>query len=72
MAGKLLSIIYTDFDTKLLSEAITNWCAQHDSQLIAAPAHQQNQNGLVERSWQMISNMTRSYINNKQMPRSIW
>ena len=51
MAGKLPTRFFTDFDTKILSEAVTKFCADNDSLLLAAPPDQQHQNGLVERTW---------------------
>ena len=72
MAGKLPKILYTDFDTKLLSKQIVNWYATNNGAIFAAPPEQQHQNGLVERTWQTLSNMARAFINDKQMPRSFW
>ena len=51
MAGKLPTRFFTDFDTKILSEAVTEFCADNDSLLLAVPPDQQHQNGLVERTW---------------------
>ena len=42
MAGKLPTTLYTDFDTKLLSSYILNFCSDHDCMIIAAPSEQQN------------------------------
>ena len=72
MAGKLPRIMYTDFDPKLLSKTVTNWYLDNDGMILAAPPEQQHQNGLVERTWQTISQMARAYINDKQMPKSYW
>ncbi len=72
MAGKLPKVLYTDFDTKLLSKQIVNWYAGNNGAIFAAPPEQQHQNGLVERTWQTLSNMARAFINDKQMPRSFW
>ena len=44
----------------------------HDTIILAAPPEQQHQNGLVERTWQTISQMARAYVKDKLMPRSFW
>ena len=72
MAGKLPRILYTDFDPKLLSKSITEWYNTNNGILLAAPPEQQHQNGLVERTWQTLSKMARSFITDKQMPKSFW
>ncbi len=72
MAGKLPRLMYTDFDPKLLSKTVASWYHENDDMILAAPPEQQHQNGLVERTWQIISKMARAYINDKQMPKSYW
>ena len=72
MAGKLPRLLYTDFDPKILSTKIMEWYASNDGMILAAPPEQQHQNGLVERTWQTISKMARSFITDKQMPKSFW
>ena len=72
MAGKLPTSLYTDFDSKLLSSSVLTFCAQHNTMVIAAPSEQQNQNGLVERTWQTLSHMARAFVTDKHMPRSYW
>ena len=72
MAGKYPKMIYTDFDPKLLSNKVTQWLGEKDCLILAAPPEQQHQNGLVERTWQTISQMARAFINDKLMPRSYW
>ena len=68
-AGKLPKKLYTDFDPKLLSIKINSWYTNNNGIVIAAPPEQQHQNRLAERTWQTLSGMARSYINDKQMPR---
>ena len=51
MAGKLPIRFFTDFDGKLLSEAVTEFCADNNSLLLAAPPDQQHQNDLLKRAW---------------------
>ena len=71
-AGKLPRLLYTDFDPKLLSKKVTTWYNSQNGMILAAPPEQQDQNGLVKRTWQTISTMARAFINDKQMPRSFW
>ena len=54
MAGKLTTRVLTDFDTKILCDAILTFLADNNSLLLTAPPDQQYQNGLVERTWQTI------------------
>ena len=72
MAGKLPTSLYTDLDTKLLSSSVLTFCTEHDTMIIAAPSEQQNQNGLVKRTWQTLSQMARAFVTDKHMPRSYW
>ena len=72
LAGKLPKLIYTDFDPKLLSKTVTTWLQNQNTIILAAPPEQQHQNGLVERTWQTLSQMARAYVNDKLMPRSFW
>lgn len=48
------------------------WIHDHKSKVIAAPARRQSSNGLVERTWQTIVRMARSYITEKQVGREYW
>ena len=50
LTGKLPSTIYTDFDPKISSQKVLNYCFTHNSNLLACPEGQQNQNGLVEKN----------------------
>ena len=70
MAGKLPTYFYTDFDPKLLSSTALSYCSDHNCMVFAAPTEQQHQNGLVERTWQTLSNMARAFVNDKTMRRS--
>jgi hypothetical protein len=45
---------------------------EHNVLLRGAPNGRQNQNGLVERAWQMITNMARAFIMDMQMPLNYW
>jgi len=72
-AGGLPTRIYTDFDNKLIAGMTAQWLKDNgDCKIIASLGSRQSQNGLVERAWQTISAMARSYITDMQMPRTYW
>ena len=71
-AGCLPKTLYTDFDPKILSRPVINFCVDNHTDLLACPEGQQNQNGLVERKWQTLVHMARRYMTDKQMPRNFW
>jgi len=64
--------LYTDFDCKILEGSTGNFLRSKNVVLRAAPSGRQNQNGLVERAWETITNMARAFITDMQMPRSYW
>ena len=70
--GKLPKRIYTDFDHRLLSGITEKYLNKFDCDILGAPASRQHQNGLVERQWQTLMNMSRSYLSNKLIPRTYW
>ena len=70
--GTLPQRVYTDFDHRLLSGLTEKYLNEHNCEVLGAPASRQHQNGLVERQWQTLMNMSRSYLSNKQIPRTYW
>ena len=64
--------LYIDFDHRLLSGQTEKFINQHGCNILGAPASRQHQNGLVERQWQTLMNMARSFLSNKKIPRSFW
>ena len=50
MAGKVPGRFFTDFNTKILCETVTEFCTDNSSVLMVSPPDQQHQNGLVERT----------------------
>jgi hypothetical protein len=70
--GRLPKKFHTDFDKKLMGGKALRWIHEHKSKVIAAPARCQSSNGLVERTWQTIVRMARSYITEKQVGREYW
>jgi len=71
-AGDLPKVLITDFDSKIFGGATGKWLEENKCSVRAAPPRRQNQNGLVERAWETITNMARSYITDMQMPWCYW
>ena len=61
-----------DFDRKLIGGRALRWILEQGSTIWAAPARRQSSNGLVERTWQTLVRMARSYISEKQVGREYW
>jgi hypothetical protein len=64
--------LYTDFDHKILEGPTMANLRNNKVILRGSPSGHQNQNGLVERAWQTITNMGRAFITDMQMPRQYW
>ena len=71
-AGQLPKRIYTDFDNKIIAGHTAQWLVAHQCHVVASPGGHQHQNGLVERAWQTVCGMARSYTTDMQMPRRYW
>ena len=71
-AGALPKVLITDFDSKIFAGKTGQWLQENNCGVRAAPPRRQNQNGLVERAWETITGMARSYITDMQMPRCYW
>jgi hypothetical protein len=71
-AGQFPTRLYTDFDQKILDGPTGSFLKDNNVILRGAPNGRQNQNGLVERAWQTITNMARAFITDMQMPRNYW
>ena len=70
--GSLLRRLYTAFDHRLLSGQTELYLNQRGCNIPGAPASRQHQNGLVERQWQTLMSMARSFLSNRKIPRSYW
>jgi hypothetical protein len=64
--------LYNDFDPKILDGPAGLFLKNNDVARRGAPNGRQNQNGLVERKWQAITNMARAFVTDMQMPRNYW
>eukprot|EP00804_Cyclotella_cryptica_P022103 CCRYP_011581-RA/>CCRYP_011581-RA protein AED:0.10 eAED:0.05 QI:0/0/0/1/0/0/6/0/1337 len=71
-AGGAPKTFHADFDKKLIGGKALRWLQDEKIRVIAAPASRQSSNGLVERTWQTIVRMARSYLSEKQMGREFW
>ena len=63
---------HTDFDTKLIGGQALKWIHLNKSKVIAANAGRQSSNGLAERTWRTLIQMSRAYITEKQVGREFW
>lgn len=67
------TIIYTDFDPKLIHGKVSDFLLSEKMRIMAAPPERQHQNGLVERNWQtVVYMMARNWIRSNQLPASYW
>jgi hypothetical protein len=70
--GRVPRKFHADFDRKLIGGKALRWMQEHKCKIWAAPARRRSSNGLVERTWQTIICMARSYISEKQMGCEYW
>ena len=71
-AGKMPRKFHSDFDKKLMGGQALCWIQEKGGKIIAAPARRQSSNGPVERTWQTMVCMARSFIIEKQVGREFW
>jgi len=71
-AGGFPKRLYTDFDCKIIEGSTGNFLRSKNVVLHAAASGHQNQNGLVERAWETITNMAWAFITDMQMLHSYW
>jgi hypothetical protein len=71
-AGGLPKCFHSDFDKKLMGGRALRWILDNNINIKAAPARRQSSNRLVERTWQTLVRMARSYIMEKQVGREFW
>jgi hypothetical protein len=63
---------YSDCDVKLFGTAISEYIIDSNSKVVATPAKCQSSNSLVESHWKTMVHMGRTYLTEKQMPRTYW
>jgi len=65
-------LVYTNFDQKILEGPTAAYLCDNNVALHGSPSGRQNQNGLVERAWEVIVNMGCAFITDMQMPHQYW
>ena len=71
-AGGFPQTMQCDFDPRFVGGRAIKLLRSHGCRVRAAPPHRQSQNGLVERRWQMIEGMARSYLKTANLPKRFW
>jgi hypothetical protein len=70
--GVLPRCLITDFDTKLIGGKARDFLNSLAIHVNAAPANRQDRNGLVERHWQTMVAMARSWLASAELPAKFW
>ena len=65
--GCLVHRFHSDFDRKLIGGNALQWILSNSSNIITAPAGRQSSNGLAERTWRTIIQMSQAFITEKQV-----
>jgi len=65
-------LIRTDFDHKLMGSKVIEYLQNKSTILQSAPPDQQNVNGLCERNWRSILNMSRNWLASSLLPSEFW
>ena len=65
-------MIRTDFDHKLMGSKVIEFFQNKPTILQSAPPDQQNVNGLCERNWRSILNMSRNWLASSLLPSELW
>ena len=71
-AGGFPKIIQCDFDTRLIGGKAAALLRTHGTRIRAAPPYRQDKNGLVERRWQSLTKMARSFLTEAKLPKKFW
>ena len=64
--------IRTDFDSKLMAGDVEKLLIEEKIKLESSPPYRQHQNGLVERNWQSLVNMSRNWLTSNLLPSKYW
>ena len=70
--GVTPKLIRTDFDSKLISGIARTYLDAKNIKIQAAPPKRQDQNGLVERHWWNVVNMTSTWMRWALLPSEYW
>jgi hypothetical protein len=71
-AGSFARQVRCNCNEKLFGSHIRSFLHLEQSSIAASPAGRQSANGLVESHWKIMVHMSRTYLTEKQMPRSFW
>ena len=71
-AGGFPKTLQCDFDNRIIGGKAAALLRSHGTRIRAAPPYRQDKNGLVERHWQEITKMARSYLTESKLPKKFW
>ena len=71
-AGSFPEIIQCNFDPRLIGGKAAALLRTHETRVRAAPPHCQDKNGLVERRWQSLTEMARSFLTEAILFKKFW
>ena len=71
-AGGFPKTLQCDFDPKFIGGKAASLLRSHGTHVRAAPPHRQDKNGLVERKWQSLVEMARSFLTEARLPKKFW
>ena len=64
--------IQYNFDPRFIGGKAILLLWSHGCYVRAAPPHQQDHNGLVEKRWEVLTNMVRAFLADAQLPKWVW
>ena len=70
--GQKPRLIRTDFDNKLMAGQVEQFLIEEKIKVESSPPYRQHQNGLVERNWQSLVNMSRNWMTSNLLPSTYW
>ena len=71
-AGGFPKTLQCDFDSRIIGGKAAALLRSHGTRIRAAPPGRQDKNGLVERHWQELTKMARSYLTTAKLPKKFW
>ena len=71
-AGGFPRTLQCDFDNRIIGGKAAALLRSHGVNIRAAPPYRQDKNGLVERRWQEITKMARTYLTEAKLPKKFW
>ena len=66
------TLICTDFDSKFLGGKVAQLLRDKEIPVECSPPYRQHQNGLVERHWQTLVQMTQNWLCSSMLPSKYW